>query len=178
LIRFNRIVNRAKPAAMRHIYLIALGSNRRHHRIGGPRNVVQEAQAHLAKLGAVLTAAAIINSAPIGPSRRTYANGAVVVESDLAPRAMLAALKAIERAFGRRRGQAWSARVLDLDIILWSGGIFAEPDLFIPHRLFRIRDFVLKPAAAIAPDWRDPVTGLSVRHLAHRSRARLGKAQG
>ena len=29
----------------------------------------------------------------------------------------------------------------------------------------RTRPFVLGPLASIAPDWRDPVTGLSVRHL-------------
>jgi 2-amino-4-hydroxy-6-hydroxymethyldihydropteridine diphosphokinase len=37
--------------------------------------------------------------------------------------------------------------------------------LCIPHREMRIRPFVLGPLASIAPDWRDPVTGLSVRHL-------------
>ena len=150
---------------MTHIYLIALGSNRRHHRIGGPRQVLAKAVADLEGLGDVLATAPIIDSAPIGPSRRTYANGAVVLQSGLEPLAMLAALKAMERDFGVRRGQAWSARVLDLDIILWSGGIYAAPDLIIPHRLFRTRDFVLRPTAAIAPDWRDPVTGLSLRQL-------------
>jgi 2-amino-4-hydroxy-6-hydroxymethyldihydropteridine diphosphokinase len=56
--------------------------------------------------------------------------------------------------------------------VLWSGGIFAAPDLAIPHPLFRQRDFVLRPAAAIAPDWRDPVSNLSLRQLL----ARLRKA--
>ena len=161
---------------MTHIYLIALGSNRRHVRHGGPRKVLRAAVADLEGLGEVLATAPIIDSTPIGPSRRTYANGAVVLESALEPLPMLAALKAMERDYGVRRGQAWSARVLDVDIILWSGGIFAAPNLIIPHRLFRERDFVLRPAAVIAPDWRDPVTGLSLRHLAHRHRARLARA--
>jgi len=39
----------------------------------------------------------------------------------------------------------------------------------IPHPEFRKRAFVLGPLAEIAPGWRDPVTGLAVRHL----RARL-----
>ena len=55
--------------------------------------------------------------------------------------------------------------MLDLDLVLWSGGCFAAPGLVIPHPLFRNRAFVLAPAVQIAPRWRDPVTGLSVRQL-------------
>ncbi len=158
---------------MTHTYVLALGSNRRHHRIGGPQDVVRVGVEALATVGEVLAVAPIIDSAPIGPSLRIYANSAVIMNSALEPSALLSALKAMERTFGRRRGQRWSARVLDVDIILWSGGIWAGRDLKIPHLLFRERDFVLKPAAAIAPDWRDPVTGLCVRHL----KARLGRAR-
>lgn len=78
---------------------------------------------------------------------------------------MLASLKRIERAFGTRRGGRWQARVLDLDIILWSGGMWASPALSIPHRLFRERSFVTGPASAIAPAWKDPLTNLSLRQI-------------
>ena len=112
----------------------------------------------------------VVDSAPVGPSLRCYANSAAVIETRLKPKALLKRLKRIERKFGRRAGgQRWTARVLDLDIVLWSGGAFASPALTIPHALFRERDFVLRPAAAIAGAWRDPITGLTVRHL----RARL-----
>lgn len=113
----------------------------------------------------------IISSAPIGPSQRIYANAAAIVASPLDPPALLARLHEIEAHFGReRRGQRWRARVLDLDIILWSGGIWAEdnPALSIPHPAMRSRGFVLAPAAMIAPDWRDPVTGLTIRQLQSR----------
>lgn len=113
----------------------------------------------------------IISSAPVGPSQRNYANAAAIVASPLAPPALLARLHGIEAHFGReRRGQRWRARVLDLDVILWSGGIWAEdnPALSIPHPAMRSRGFVLAPAAMIAPDWRDPVTGLTIRQLQSR----------
>lgn len=113
----------------------------------------------------------IISSAPVGPSQRTYANAAAILASPLEPPALLDRLHEIEAHFGReRRGQRWRARVLDLDIILWSGGIWAEdrPALSIPHPAMRTRGFVLAPAAAIAPDWRDPVTGLTIRQLQSR----------
>ena len=116
----------------------------------------------------------IVSSAPLGPSRRRYANAAAIVSTELAPEDLLDALHRIEHAFGRRRsGQDWRARVLDLDIVLWSGGAWCSERLVIPHREFRRRAFVLAPARAIAPEWRDPVTGRTVRQLHHRlTRAR------
>lgn len=108
----------------------------------------------------------IMVSAPLGPSLRRYANGAALVRTRLAPPDLLGLLKRIERDFGRRaRGQRWTARVLDLDIVLWSGGPWASPGLTVPHIALRQRIFVLRPASAIAPDWRDPLTGLTLRHL-------------
>ena len=81
-------------------YVIAIGSNRwgRH---GAPHAMVRAA---VSAIGA-RDAAPVIASAPIGPSIRRFANTVARVESDLAPPAMLARLKAIERAFGRRRGR-------------------------------------------------------------------------
>lgn len=150
-----------------HIYLVALGSNQRHPDFGRPRDVLEAAIDLMSPtVGAVLARSPIITSAPVGPSQRQYANGAVVLSSVWEPDEMLEALQIMEEVMGRKRmGQRWRSRTLDLDIVLWSGGIVAERDLQIPHPLFRERDFVLRPAAAIAPDWRDPVTGLSIKQL-------------
>jgi 2-amino-4-hydroxy-6-hydroxymethyldihydropteridine diphosphokinase len=152
-------------------YLVALGSNQRHHRHGRPEQVL------LAALNAleqgrvkVLAAAPVIRSAPLGPSRRCYANGAALIKTKLDPEELLELLQGIEADFGRRRGgQRWTARVLDLDIVLWSGGAWSSPRLTIPHLEFRRRHFVMGPAMAIAPKWRDPLTGLSLRQLFRRS---------
>lgn len=145
-----------------HVYVIALGSNRRHGRFGAPEAVIAAA---LAQLDGVVAASRVVRSRPVGPSRRRYANAAAVIETMLDPPALLARLKAVETGFGRRRGQRWGARVIDLDIILWSGGLWVSPGLVIPHPAFRARPFVLDPAAAIAPRWRDPVSGLSIGQL-------------
>lgn len=107
----------------------------------------------------------VIETPPLGPSIRRFVNAVAQVESDLDPPLMLGHLKDVERSFGRRRGQRWGARVIDLDIVLWSGGEVRSRALTIPHAAFRERDFVLAPLAAIAPGWRDPVTGLTVRQL-------------
>lgn len=117
-------------------------------------------------MGRVVAVSPSIESVPVGPSLRRYANGALLLETALDPAELLAALKRIEAHFGRRaRGQRWSSRVLDLDIVLWSGGAYAAPGLIVPHRLFRDRDFALRPAMAIAPRWRDPISHLTLRQL-------------
>ncbi|MCW4462609.1 2-amino-4-hydroxy-6-hydroxymethyldihydropteridine diphosphokinase [Sphingomonas sp. BT-65] len=146
------------------LYVVALGSNRR-GRHGAPE---AELRAALAAIGGVVKASPIIATAPLGPARRRFANAAALVESAESPPALLARLKRIERDFGRRRGRRWDMRVIDLDIILWSGGAWASPGLVIPHPQFRRRGFVLQPLNAIVPDWRDPLSGRTVRQLAAR----------
>ncbi|MBV1917041.1 MAG: 2-amino-4-hydroxy-6-hydroxymethyldihydropteridine diphosphokinase [Sphingomonadaceae bacterium] len=152
---------------MTHRYLVALGSNVMHQRHGAPNRVIAAAIAALEAEGAIVESCSpTIATAPVGPSRRRFANAAAVLRSPLDPPAMLAQLQMIEASFGRRRrGRRWAARVLDLDIVLWNGGIWACDGLVIPHIDFRNRDFVLRPSAAIASDWRDPVSGQTVRQL-------------
>lgn len=148
-------------------YLIALGSNVPHPRHGRPERVLAAALIALEQAGlAVDRAAPVMRSRPVGPSRRAYANGAALVATPLPPPDLLHLLKQVERSFGRKRGgQRWGARVLDLDIVLWSGGKWVSPGLSIPHRLFRDRAFVLTPTARIAPGWRDPDTAHTLRQL-------------
>lgn len=144
-------------------FLVALGSNRpgRH---GGPAVEVRAALALLAPVAC----SPLIETSPLGPSIRRFVNAVALVETAEAPPALLARLKRIEIAFGRRRGRRWGARVIDLDIVLWSGGRWRSPGLIIPHPLFRDRPFVLDPAARLAPGWRDPVTALTLRQLSRR----------
>ncbi len=119
----------------------------------------------LAALGTVTARGPIISTAPIGAAQRRFANSAALLESQYDPPALLAALKRMEREFGRRTFRRWGDRVLDLDIVLWSSGAWYSKPLQIPHPHFRERSFVLGPASAIAPGWRDPESGLSVRHF-------------
>jgi 2-amino-4-hydroxy-6-hydroxymethyldihydropteridine diphosphokinase len=155
-----------------HSYLIALGSNQRHGRYGAPEGVLSQALDNLDVN--VVSQSPIISSAPIGPSKRRYANAVAIIETRMGPPELLNHLKAIEASFGRRPGgRRWASRVLDLDIILWSGGLWSTSDLSIPHPAFRQRGFVLGPSNRIAGNWRDPITGLRVKHLL----ARLDRKQ-
>ena len=145
------------------IYAIGIGSNRR-GRHGGPAD---EVRAAIAAIGGVVASSPIIATAPLGPSIRRFANAAILIESDEAPPMLLARLKRIEAAFGRRRGRRWGARVIDLDILLWSGGVWRSDGLTVPHVALAERGFVLAPLRHIAPGWRVPGAMRTIRQLAH-----------
>ncbi len=156
---------------MAHRYIIALGSNRAGRFGANPRTMIESALAQLAQDSrlCIIARAPIIATRPIGPARRGFANGAAQINTMLSPPQLLAALQAMERRFGRRKGRRWGDRPLDLDIILWSGGRYRTRDLQIPHLAYHQRAFVLDPICAIARDWRDPRYGVKMTHL----RARL-----
>jgi len=153
-------------------YLIGLGSNRPHGRHGRPADVVRAAIEALGRQGlAIRRVSHVIRTPAMGPSDRDFANAAVLVESALAPPALLTLLQRVEHGFGRRRYRRWGARVLDLDILAWSGGGWVSRGLTIPHIGLATRDFALDPAAGIAPGWRHARHNLTLRQL----RARLRK---
>lgn len=152
---------------MQHLYAIAVGSNRSHGRHGRPAQVVNAAIAELDRLFDLFSASPILLNPASGGAGRDFANAVALVESPLEPSAMLRAVKQLEYRFGRRPGRRWAARVLDLDLLLWSGGQHRSPHLRIPHERLPERSFVLQPLLAVAPRWR--VSGArEVRHLAYR----------
>jgi len=150
-----------------HLYAIAIGSNRPHGHFGRPPQVVEAAIGRLDRDFGLFDASPILLNKAHGGAGRDFANAVALVESDLAPPEMLRALKRIEREFGRRRGRRWAARVLDLDIVDWSGGKWDSRSLKVPHSAAASREFVIVPLAAIAPGWQlqPPLTA---RHFAHR----------
>jgi 2-amino-4-hydroxy-6-hydroxymethyldihydropteridine diphosphokinase len=152
-----------------YLYLLALGSNRPLSCALTPDKLIAAALEEVGRqAGEVVAVAPVLRTAPLGPSRRRFANSALLLATTLEPMALLRRLQSIERHFGRQRYRRWGERRLDIDIILWSGGVVRSKRLHIPHPAYRLRDFVLRPAMAIAPDWRDPVSSLSIRHLAAR----------
>lgn len=140
---------------------IALGSN-----LGDRQSHLDFAIHRLRALLEGAAASPVIDTEPVGvgPQPR-FLNAAVVGATNLSARALLDALLEIERARGRTRPHAGAARTLDLDLILYGDDRIDEPGLQVPHPRFRDRRFVLEPIARIAPDMRDPVTGLTVGEL-------------
>ena len=161
-------------ASARTPVLVALGSNRCHGRHGPPRAVLEAALRALDAGGAEpLHVSRILETAPLGPSKRRFANAVAEVRWDGSPEALLDLLQQIENTFGRRRWRRWGARVLDLDLLAFGQLKLDGRRLQVPHPDLHLRDFVLRPLAEVAPDWRHPRLVLRVRHMASRlARAR------
>ena len=91
-----------------------------------------------------------------------FVNAVAVLETVLRPQALLDALLALERDFGRERdaaGARWGPRTLDLDLLLHGDATIDAPGLHLPHPHLHQRAFVLVPLAEIAPDARIPNRG-------------------
>ena len=99
---------------------------------------------------------------PTGPE---YRNGIAIVEANRPPEAVLEALFAVEKAFGRDRAAKNSPRTLDLDLISYGRRVIDAPGLSLPHPRAAERRFVMGPLAEIAPGWRHPVSGRTAAEL-------------
>ena len=142
---------------------IALGSN-----LGDRRAALAFAADRLAALLDNSVLSDIIETDPVGEGledQPLYLNAALVGETSLDARALLDALRQIETDYGRTRPFPGAARTLDLDLVLFGDSLVSEPGLEVPHPRFRERFFVLGPLAEIAPEMRDPLTGLKVWEL-------------
>ena len=119
---------------------------------------------------AVLRASRVYDTAPIGPPQPRYLNAVLEVETELPPRALFAVLRMAENAAGRRRdGPRWSARTLDLDLLLYGDDIIAERRLVVPHPELAVRRFVLAPLAELCPERVVPGTARTVAELLARA---------
>ena len=126
---------------------IGIGSNE-----GDAAGHVRSAFARLGELGSVVARSSLYRSAPWGVTEQAaFVNAAALVETALPPRALLGALKQIEREAGRVPTYRWGPRVLDLDILAYGDDRVDEPDLTIPHARLSERAFALVPLAEIDP---------------------------
>ena len=131
--------------------VIGLGSN-----LGDRAEILRRAVVELGALGQVFAVSALYETEPVGPPQPSYLNAAVRLVTELDLPQLLEALLAIERRFGRERRERWGARILDLDILWASGGVFETETLQVPHPRLNERAFALLPLLDVAPEATDP----------------------
>jgi 2-amino-4-hydroxy-6-hydroxymethyldihydropteridine diphosphokinase len=114
----------------------------------------------------VVRASRVWDTAPIGPPQPRYLNAVLELETTLAPLPLLDVLQRIETTGGRVRGPVrWTARTLDLDLLLYGDEVVRNPRLVVPHPDLVARRFVLSPLAELCPDLVVPGTGRTVAQL-------------
>jgi 2-amino-4-hydroxy-6-hydroxymethyldihydropteridine diphosphokinase len=124
---------------------IGIGSN-----VGEAAGNVRRAFERLGETGTVFARSSLYRTAPWGVTDQPpFVNAVALVDTTLAPRELLAALKRIEADEGRVATYRWGPRVLDLDILTYGDLVVDEPDLVIPHARLRERAFALVPLAEI-----------------------------
>jgi len=148
---------------------VGLGSN-----LEGPEAQVRRALDELAGMPDthVTARSPLYKSAPLGSQDQPdYINAVAALDTRLAPLALLAALRDIERRHGRvRDGTRWGPRSLDLDLLLYSDVVMDTPELTLPHPGLPERSFVLYPLFDVAPQLAVPGRG-TVRELRDRLRS-------
>jgi 2-amino-4-hydroxy-6-hydroxymethyldihydropteridine diphosphokinase len=106
-------------------------------------------------------------SQPVGgpPDQGEFLNAAAVIETTVAPLQLLDQLGKIETRHGRQPAERWSARTIDVDILLYGNEVAETAMLTLPHPRMSFRLFVLEPAAEIAPRMLHPTIGWPVERL-------------
>jgi 2-amino-4-hydroxy-6-hydroxymethyldihydropteridine diphosphokinase len=127
---------------------VALGSN-----LGDRAAHLAAARAALGRLPGtrVVAASAIEETAPLGGmAQPAYLNQMVLLETELDPHRLLAALQRIEEERERVRAARWGPRTLDLDIVVFGDRRIHDPDLVIPHPELPHRDFWQREISELA----------------------------
>ena len=144
----------------RHPFVIGLGAN-----LGPCRDTLASAIGALGRAGTVRAVSSLYETEPVGPPQPRFLNAAVLLESPLAPRALLRELLLIEKEHGRERRERWGPRTLDLDLLLSPGLVLDTPDLTLPHPELPRRAFALVPLLDVFPEACDPRTGAPYREV-------------
>ncbi len=145
--------------------LLSLGSNVQ------PRRYLHAAVAALAERFGAVVVSPSYRTAAVGFEGPAFLNNAVMLQTDMPLQELDDWLHALEDAHGRdRTGPRFSDRTLDVDVVFYGNLVVEGPGhLRIPRPELK-HAFVLKPLADIAPDFVDPVSGLTLAALwrAHR----------
>lgn len=131
------------------IYYVGLGAN-----LGDCKRTLRRAIERVKKIPNVklLRVSSFYESEPWGvEGQPNYINAAIKISTELEPLTLLDELQRIESELGRVRREHWSARTIDLDILLIEGCKFFSERLTVPHKFLFDRDFALIPLAEICP---------------------------
>ena len=133
-----------------HIVGLGFGGN-----LGDPARQIAESIAAIGVrgIGTVSRVSSLWRTPPWGKTDQpAFLNACALIETQLPPLTLLAALQDIEREIGRTPGERWGPRLIDIDILFYGDISLNDDALTIPHKNLLKRAFVLAPLAEIAGD--------------------------
>ncbi len=98
-------------------------------------------------------------------SQPDFINQALIVETTQSPHEVMKNIIKIEELMGRVESEKWTARVIDIDILMYDNQVINEKDLKIPHPHLHERNFVLVPLMEIAGEVIHPVLNLPIEDI-------------
>ncbi|MBI3777573.1 MAG: 2-amino-4-hydroxy-6-hydroxymethyldihydropteridine diphosphokinase [Gammaproteobacteria bacterium] len=133
---------------------VGIGSNiDREHNI---RGAARELAGHFGPL----TLSPVYESRAVGFEGENFYNLVAGFDTPESVARVKEILSRIESRFGRiRREDRFSARTLDLDLLLYGDTVRHDAEANLPHPDIQRYAFVLRPLADIAPDLKHPETG-------------------
>lgn len=144
-------------------YVLSLGSNK-----GDRYQFIRSGVRFLSGLGTILSKSSVFETSPVGMGVQTgsFLNSVIVLDSDLEPVVMLIQIKEFEHNAGRNlKHSHLQPREIDIDILFAGDLMINTSILTIPHREIMNRKFILEPLNEIIPDYKHPVSGISIREL-------------
>jgi 2-amino-4-hydroxy-6-hydroxymethyldihydropteridine diphosphokinase len=148
---------------MPNLAFLSLGSNIE------PEENLSKAVAMLAQASRLVAVSPVWETLPLGTTDQpNFLNAATMVETDRTPEAFKReVIRRIEDELGRvRNGEKFGPRTIDIDIMLFNQQILELDNRHIPDPEIVERPFVAIPLAEIAPDYRHPETGQTLRDIA------------
>ena len=121
--------------------VISIGTN-----LGDKLKNLKNALSNIEGFGQILNKSRIFYSDPWGyDSENEFLNMGLVIKTSLEPMQLLKKLKSIEKQMGRgpKMVQSYHDRIIDLDILIYSGIIIDNEELSIPHPKIKERKFSL-----------------------------------
>ena len=146
---------------MNTVYILTGGN------IGDRQANLQKAKEHLEnKAGAIIASSAVYETEPWGDQDQPdFYNQVHIISTDLSAERLMETILKIEERMGRVRGAKNASRIIDIDILFFSGAVINTGSLTVPHPEIPNRRFVLTPLDELSPELVHPALHKTIHQM-------------
>ena len=146
---------------------LGLGSN-----VGDRGANLEAALRRIDRCACIDAVSSVYQTEPVGfADQADFWNLVASATTELPALQLMQELLAVEAAMGRARSFKNAPRTIDIDLLLYDDVIMKSDALELPHPRMHKRAFVLRPLIEIAPEAKEPGTGVRYADLLTRAPA-------